>query len=148
MLLITCLSRASPLEGVVWGQDYTSVGAYTYTWHGASTRGRRPWPGQSTIRAHKLRNRSQYFLCTQKINNVHKINICTCLAHGYGACFCAANCTVAVFIGDSMASSSSEQAFDPTDHPHVRFNPLRGEWVLVSPHRTKRPWKGQVIAMY
>jgi UDPglucose--hexose-1-phosphate uridylyltransferase len=26
----------------------------------------------------------------------------------------------------------------------VRFNPLRGEWVLVSPHRNTRPWQGQV----
>ncbi|MGA9529782.1 MAG: UDP-glucose--hexose-1-phosphate uridylyltransferase [Terriglobales bacterium] len=27
--------------------------------------------------------------------------------------------------------------------PHRRLNPLTAEWVLVSPHRTKRPWRGQ-----
>jgi len=34
--------------------------------------------------------------------------------------------------------------FDPTEHPHRRQNILTSEWVLVSPHRTKRPWQGQV----
>jgi len=34
--------------------------------------------------------------------------------------------------------------FDPDEHPHVRLNILIGEWVLVSPHRMKRPWQGQV----
>jgi UDPglucose--hexose-1-phosphate uridylyltransferase len=28
--------------------------------------------------------------------------------------------------------------------PHRRYNPLSNEWVLVSPHRGKRPWLGQV----
>jgi UDPglucose--hexose-1-phosphate uridylyltransferase len=28
--------------------------------------------------------------------------------------------------------------------PHRRRNPLTGEWVLVSPQRTQRPWLGQV----
>lgn len=34
--------------------------------------------------------------------------------------------------------------FNPTDHPHRRYNALTGDWVLISPHRTKRPWQGQM----
>lgn len=40
----------------------------------------------------------------------------------------------------------SENTFDLTSHPHTRLNILTGEWVLVSPHRSKRPWQGKVEA--
>ena len=41
----------------------------------------------------------------------------------------------------SSRSESILQALQSS--PHRRFNPLTREWVLVSPHRTERPWQGQ-----
>jgi UDPglucose--hexose-1-phosphate uridylyltransferase len=37
---------------------------------------------------------------------------------------------------------------DLNDAPHRRYNILTGEWVLVSPHRTKRPWQGKTEKTY
>lgn len=42
-----------------------------------------------------------------------------------------------------MLNNQNQITFNPVDHPHRRYNPLTGEWVLVSPHRAKRPWSGQ-----
>ena len=43
------------------------------------------------------------------------------------------------------AGAPSLESLDAlSDRPHRRFNALTGEWVLVSPHRTRRPWQGQV----
>jgi UDPglucose--hexose-1-phosphate uridylyltransferase len=38
-----------------------------------------------------------------------------------------------------MTDSSSLQRY-----PHRRFNPLTREWIVVSPNRTERPWRGKV----
>jgi len=38
----------------------------------------------------------------------------------------------------------SQPPLDKKNDPHRRRNPLTGDWVLVSPHRNKRPWQGSV----
>ncbi len=38
-------------------------------------------------------------------------------------------------------------SFNFEEHPHKRLNILTGDWILVSPHRTKRPWQGKVEAI-
>src|SRR4028118_68325 len=38
--------------------------------------------------------------------------------------------------------TDSPTVLDLSDHPHRRLNLLTGEWLLVSPHRAKRPWRG------
>ncbi|GAA5982351.1 hypothetical protein JCM10908_006608 [Rhodotorula pacifica] len=44
----------------------------------------------------------------------------------------------------STVGGEGAEQFDPLNHSHRRWNPLKREWVLCSPHRTKRPWQGAV----
>ncbi|XP_065596107.1 galactose-1-phosphate uridylyltransferase [Cyrtonyx montezumae] len=42
------------------------------------------------------------------------------------------------------AAGGGGDRFRASEHQHSRYNPLRDEWVLVSAHRVKRPWQGQL----
>ncbi|MBS1627971.1 MAG: UDP-glucose--hexose-1-phosphate uridylyltransferase [Bacteroidetes bacterium] len=40
-----------------------------------------------------------------------------------------------------------QETFNIKEHAHRRLNILTGEWVLISPHRSKRPWQGKVESL-
>ena len=40
-------------------------------------------------------------------------------------------------------STMSPLALSAVEDPHRRFNALNGQWVLVSPQRSRRPWQGR-----
>jgi len=42
-----------------------------------------------------------------------------------------------------IQDKEKQVTLDIYDKPHRRYNPLTGEWLLLSPHRTKRPWQGK-----
>ncbi len=45
-------------------------------------------------------------------------------------------------MNESTTPSKTQSSWQQS--PHRRYNPLRRQWVLVSPHRTQRPWQGEV----
>lgn len=49
-----------------------------------------------------------------------------------------------VLVEAKPARNATQALF--ASHPHRRRNALTGEWLLVSPHRTQRPWQGRTEA--
>eukprot|EP00794_Sanderia_malayensis_P009491 gene9491-10483_t len=45
---------------------------------------------------------------------------------------------------EEKMNKDKEDSFNEEEHPHTRYDQLGDKWILVSPHRTKRPWKGKV----
>jgi len=44
----------------------------------------------------------------------------------------------------SNAMGRTKRGLDLSGDPHRRYNALTGDWVFVSPGRTKRPWQGEI----
>ncbi|MBT2619992.1 UDP-glucose--hexose-1-phosphate uridylyltransferase [Chryseobacterium sp. ISL-6] len=49
---------------------------------------------------------------------------------------------------ESMNTKEMNLSFNQKKHPHRRYNPLLGEWILVSPQRASRPWQGQTEKVF
>src|ERR1700730_2820956 len=47
-----------------------------------------------------------------------------------------------------VGAESKRPQLKLTEDSHRRLNALIGEWVLVSPHRTARPWQGEVSRLH
>ncbi|XP_043371155.1 galactose-1-phosphate uridylyltransferase isoform X1 [Dermochelys coriacea] len=49
-----------------------------------------------------------------------------------------------IWLATGQLQFSTRDCLKTVEHQHVRYNPLRDDWVLVSAHRMRRPWQGQV----